>query len=679
MILPDLETEAAGVIRRLFAFTGGMLFPGRIRRILTLAGLPPHLGRPGKDDLVAVWGRSPRAARGEAVAAATGATIVRIEDAFLRSIRPGRAGDAAIGLLIDRTGVHFDASAPSDLETLLATHPLDDHGLLSRARDGMARLRVLHLSKYNAHDPTLAAPAPGYVLIVDQVREDASLIHGGTTAQTFDEMLVAAQRENPGQRVVIKAHPETTMGLRPGHYGPETAAGIVTLLTAPVSPYTLLNGAIAVYTATSQLGFEAILAGHRPRVFGQPFYAGWGLSDDEVTFPRRHRKLTKEQLFAAAMLLAPTWYDPCRDRLCSFEEAVDQLEAEVRAFREDRRGHVAIGMRLWKRRTIQRVFGREKPVVFTNNPVRAAKIAIRTNRDVMVWAARTPVEFPLPLRKVEDGFLRSRGLGAALVPPLSLIADDLGIHYDPTAESRLDRLIAAGPPPGGADRAARLVARIVGAGLSKYNLGGAQHHLPSGPRIVVPGQVEDDASILKGAGDIRTNVALLQAVRLANPDATILYKPHPDVEAGLRLGAVPQDVVLRYANLIVTDTDPVALLTAETEVWTMTSLLGFEALLRGLHVTCLGLPFYAGWGLTRDLVAPPHWRNTTPSLHDLAHAALIAYPRYVDPVSGRPCPAEVIVDRLTSDTPVRRTPVNGMLAKAQGLFASRAALWRKWP
>ena len=84
---------------------------------------------------------------------------------------------------------------------------------------------------------------------------------------------------------------------------------------------------------SSQLGFEAILAGHRPRVFGQPFYAGWGLTTDEFPVARRKRNLTRTQLFAAAMILAPTWYDPCRDRLCSFEQAVDQLEAQVRAFR----------------------------------------------------------------------------------------------------------------------------------------------------------------------------------------------------------------------------------------------------------------------------------------------------------------------------------------------------------
>ena len=193
MGLTDNDEKAAGAPRRLFAFTGGMLFPGRVRRILTLAGYAPHLGRPGPDDLIGVWGRSPLAARGEAMAAQSGAALVRIEDAFLRSVHPGRAGGAPLGLMIDRTGVHFDGSTPSDLEALLAKHPLDDHALLSRARDGMGRLRASDISKYNAHDPALPAPAAGYVLVVDQVRDDASVVHGGATAQTFREMLVPCQ------------------------------------------------------------------------------------------------------------------------------------------------------------------------------------------------------------------------------------------------------------------------------------------------------------------------------------------------------------------------------------------------------------------------------------------------------------------------------------------------------
>ncbi len=634
---------------RLFAFSGGLLLPGRVRRILTLAGLAPRLGRPRPDDLVAVWGRSPRAARGEAVAKTTGAGLLRIEDAFLRGIRPGRAGGAPLGLMLDRSGVHFDASAPSDLETLLARHPLDDHALLGRARDGMARLRLAHLSKYNLHDPGLPAPAPGYVLVVDQLRDDSSVRHGGATAQTFREMLVRAQEDHPGHRIMLKAHPEAVLGLRAGHYGPADATGPVTLLTDAVSPHALLDGAVAVYTATSLMGFEAILAGHRPRVFGQPFYAGWGLSDDEAPPPRRGRKLTRAQMFAAAMILAPLWYDPCRDRLCSFEEALDQLEAEVRAFREDRHGHVATGMRRWKRPHLRRFFGRERALRFAP-PERARALAGAD--PVLAWASGA--QPPGSVITVEDGFLRSRGLGAALVPPLSLVLDDLGMHFDPSRESRLERLIATGPPPGGALRAERLVARIVAHGLSKYGTGGVAPDLPPSPRILVAGQVEDDASVRLGACEVRTNLDLLERVRADNPDAVIVWKPHPDVEAGLRAGRVPEADVRRLADAVARHADPATLLTEGTEVWTMTSLLGFEALLRGLRVTCLGQPFYAGWGLTRDLGGAPVRRKARPDLWGLAHAALIAYPRYIDPVTGLPCPAEVVVDRLAAGVTVGR-------------------------
>ena len=675
---------AGAVPRRLYYYTAGFLRARRLRRILQLAGHDLNLGLPGPKDGVVVWGRSRYARRGEAVAARHGVPLVRIEDAFLRSIRPGRMGDAPIGLMIDAQGVHFDSSAPSALETILATNPLDDSALLQRARDGIERLRLLDLSKYNLHTGG-PCPAPGYVLVIDQTLGDASVRHSGASATTFREMLTQAQLDHPSARIVIKTHPETQNGLRAGHFGPADAAGQISLCSDPVSPWQLLEGAIAVYTVSSQMGFEAILAGHRPMVFGQPFYAGWGMTRDINPVARRKRVLTRTQLFAGAMILAPIWYDPCRDRLCSFEQAVDQLEAEVRAWRQDRSGHVATGMRLWKRGRLQAVFGRIKPLIFKENTDEAVRLARAKGRSVLVWAGKAAAalhEAGVQVLRVEDGFIRSRGLGAELVPPLSLVADDLGIYYDPSRDSRLERLIATPLQPWAKQRAERLRASLIAARLSKYNLSGAiLPDLGEGRKVLVPGQVENDASIELGAGDVRTNLALLQAARAANPEARIIYKPHPDVEAGLRPGAVDASGL---ADVVASHADPIALIEACDAVWTMTSLLGFEALIRGKPVVCLGTPFYAGWGLTRDLGDIPARRKRAPDGHplprpDLAtliHAALIAYPRYFDPESRRPCPPEVILDRLASGRPPRRSIANRLLAKAQGALASHAWLWR---
>jgi len=208
---------------RVHAVSGGFLGPSaqarRIRRIMALAGYPIRIGWPKTSDLIAAWGHAPRAARAEALASHTGAAILRVEDAFLRSLFPGRRGEPTLGLLLDQQGIYYDPSRPSDLETLLATHPLDDHALLQTARLCMARLRAHHLSKYSGTDPKIPPPPPGYVLVIDQVRGDASLRHGGLhgplSPHIFREMLVQAQLDHPTARIVIRTHPENAQGLRP--------------------------------------------------------------------------------------------------------------------------------------------------------------------------------------------------------------------------------------------------------------------------------------------------------------------------------------------------------------------------------------------------------------------------------------------------------------------------------
>ncbi|MTH79645.1 capsular polysaccharide biosynthesis protein [Paracoccus aestuariivivens] len=662
-----IDNKAAGDFRRLFVFNGGFFKQPRLRRILTLSGYRPVIGLPASDDLVGVWGASPTAWRGEAVAHRTGSHIIRIEDAFLRSILPGRAkGSVArrgpIGLILDDVGLHFRPDTPSLIEkTIVSTDAISRQ---ADAASAIQRLIAADVSKYNAHLERVPPPKAGYVLVIDQTRGDASLL--GQDRDAFLTMLAAARDENPGCHIVIRSHPETASGLRPGHFTASDLRKGDEFCDTPVSPWALLRGAERVYVMSSQLGYEAMLAGHVPRVFGQPFYAGWGLSSDQHRFARRN-PASIEQLFAASHLIAPVWYDPCGDRLTDFEGALRQIEAEAKAWRQDHNGHLAFGMRLWKRPSLARVFGGGKGVRFTNTASEQVTLA---------WAGKAD-QVPQAIR-VEDGFLRSRGLGAALVPPLSLVADDLGIYYDPTRESRFERTMDSDLPPQGAVRAANLAQALTASGVTKYNLTGDLPRLPNGHRILVPGQVEDDASIRLGAGTERTNLALLERVRAENPDAVLIYKPHPDVEAGLRPGLITNSDLQRLADVVARHSSAASLMAEVDEVWTITSTLGFEALLRGLKVTTLGAPFYAGWGLTRDLGPVPARRKAKADLNRLVHAALISYPRYHDPISDLPCPPEIAVERLANpDQNLRGSPALRILAKAQGALSSYAWLWRR--
>ena len=64
----------------------------------------------------------------------------------------------------------------------------------------------------------------------------------------------------------------------------------------------------------------------------------------------------------------------------------------------------------------------------------------------------------------------------------------------------------------------------------------------------MPEQVEDDASILTAAGTINTNLALLQAVRKANPDVFVIFKPHPNVKALLQPGHMQTGGLRRFGR-----------------------------------------------------------------------------------------------------------------------------------
>jgi len=674
------EDQPQHARRRGYHFNAGFLTQSQVRRILTLAGYDLRIGKPDASDDVLVWGHSPYAPRGEAAAKASGAALVRVEDAFLRSLHPGRSGEPPLGLVIDRTGMHFDATGPSDLETLLARHPLDNTVLLNRARDVMARMAEGHLSKYSAVDPTLEPPPPGFVLVVDQTRDDASIKLGQANADSFAEMLVWARQDHPDATIVIKTHPETQAGHREGHFDPDTLPPNVVIEDREISAWRLFEHARAVYTVSSQLGFEALIAGHRPVTFGVPFYAGWGLTDDRRPVPaRRGRPLTRAQMVAAALILYPVWYDPYRDGLCAVEDVLATLEARSRAWREDRHGYAALGLSDWKHDHHRAFFGRSAMGVDTFKDVGEAS---EDGRPVQVWSSRESPEIARactrlsrPLWRVEDGFLRSRGLGARLVPPISLIQDDIGIYYDPTRESRLERLVdhAAKLDPARLWRAERLITKLNREGITKYNQGGAALYvnIPDGRDVIlVPGQVEDDASILKGSGDVATNLELLETTRRLHPTGFLIYKPHPDVEAGLRKGAIPIEHLVELADHVATDTDPLALIAIADRVLTITSGLGFEALIRGVPVTTLGAPFYAGWGLTSDLGPIPARRMARPSLAAFVHAVLVQYPRYHDPVTDLPAPVEVAIDRLMSGaTATQPTRVR---------FLKRLQRWRGW-
>ncbi len=279
-----------------------------------------------------------------------------------------------------------------------------------------------------------------------------------------------------------------------------------------------------------------------------------------------------------------------------------------------------------------------------------------------LWGSAPPppgLRSDIEIIRVEDGFLRSVGLGADLVRPMSWVVDRLGMYYDATRESDLERLLQSTSfAPALLARAAALRGRIVASGITKYSVGHGSWRRPQRARVIlVPGQVESDASVRFAAPAVRGNIELLSAVRRANPDAYIVYKPHPDVTAGLRARGRDEQQAPDWCDELITDVPMALLLERVDEVHVLTSLAGFEALLWGKQVVCYGLPFYAGWGLTRDVLSIAR-RTRGLQLDELVAAALILYPLYVSRASGARIGPEQALDELlawrSSSTPPSR-------------------------
>ena len=290
----------------------------------------------------------------------------------------------------------------------------------------------------------------------------------------------------------------------------------------------------------------------------------------------------------------------------------------------------------------------------------AGRILKEDRPQIFVWSLRAPVgvrEFAarhaIPIFFIEDGFIRSVEANASRTPPLSLALDSATAYFDCRTPSDLERLLASHDFENVPELLARAEAGIrflLESGVSKYNSDTKAdvetlYGPKTGKRILVIGQVEDDASIEFGCLTKVTNNDLVRLAASENPDAQIIYKPHPDILNRVRLAqSDPQDV----RDLCQIITQPLTMAQAfETidHVYTITSLAGFEALLRGLKVTAYGCPFYAGWGLTDDR-QPNARRGRQLTIEALFAGAYLLYPLYFDPKTGQRVSFEKTVDGI---------------------------------
>ena len=329
------------------------------------------------------------------------------------------------------------------------------------------------------------------------------------------------------------------------------------------------------------------------------------------------------------------------------------------------------GFPFWKRKSIKQMFEllNNKNTHFVNKSDLVNKYKNSHETIFVLWSMNLPElvsNEKCTVYRLEDGFIRSKKLGSDLTVPYSLVLDKVGIYFNPLIDSGLEKILNTHELTAKErEESDRLLRIILTNNISKYN---SQKHIDYQDKIdkkykkikLVIGQVSDDASIKYGANEIRSNLELLEAVYTKSEDTDfIIFKPHPDVVSGNRAGCVATNIALEYCNIVEESISLPSLLNIPNiEVHTISSLSGFENLLRGNTTICYGNPFYAGWGATTDLYIPKEIKNRRQKKRsplEILYCAYIEYPIYFDLNNHKIENVFKIIDIIRNQKPFKET------------------------
>ena len=616
----------------------------------------------GNDDVILGWGNKASGHKARYLSKVQGNKYLSCEEA-LYSYPYGKSTGVRCGYVLDDIGPYYDANIETSFEQTLSAAEEIKSSDIEVASKCIRLIRQEHLTKYQSvsglscHLSSFVSKFKKNIMLADQVYGDMSVDCGWGGAKSFSEMLDEAKNLPPDIGVIIKVHPDVINGFKEGYLRIDSLPKNFFLASADIDVFSIFDVVSEVWVVTSQIGFDAIIAGKKVRCWGMPFYAGWGITEDEKSHPRRGVKRSLVEVFAVLCIQCSVYANPLNQSACSLYTLL-LIQSDFHG-KKKRFGYInkalCVGFSLWKRAFISKIIApfAASPPVFLSSYDNA--LQRYSQGDVIFGWGEKAERFLasntlIRVVMLEDGFIRSNGLGSDLRRPSSLCFDNKGNHFSRYSASELRQYLTLHCfSDSDKERGSLVRAKIIKAGISKYNLSGSSVNFKSVSRgmkvILVIGQVPGDQSIRLGAGSVKSNRELLSRVRELNDDAYIIYKPHPDVIVNNREDNFTMAEAFSIADEIVTSVCVNKCIDSVDEVHVITSTTGLEALVRGKTVVTYGHPFYAGYGLTIDHEAIASGRLLT--VDELVFAAFVWYPLYFEWSSGNISSVEDCIDELS--------------------------------
>lgn len=305
--------------------------------------------------------------------------------------------------------------------------------------------------------------------------------------------------------------------------------------------------------------------------------------------------------------------------------------------------YLLYGFNDWKREWINEIFN-SKMLLYvgynSNPPFWLLKFSYYIGvRNFALWSYKIgeqKIEYLRSFAKVlylfEDGFLRSTGLGIEKTRPLTLCIDSSAMHFDRLRYSDLDKILNSVTNDHYNKYTSSAVDLInqIKRGVTKYNLVKTNSEFVNDNAFVannsemVIGQVTNDLSIIYSSSKYNSTRELAIDLANNNPDINYYYRIHPQELINFKCNHyIPRNLKILYGNSFLQDVAPFK------KVHTICSLSGFEAVLLGKEVYTYGMPFYAGWGFTKDHEKSflKTKRTKTLSLVEVLIGAYFIYPK----------------------------------------------------
>ncbi|MGG4167069.1 hypothetical protein ABEW00_06250 [Rossellomorea vietnamensis] len=591
----------------------------------------------------------------------------RIEDGFIRSVKLGASHSTPLSLCLDSNALYYDAREPSDLENILNEYDFESNpGLIARSKKCIHLLNTFNISKYNNVQEKNVSLVYGEktkkrVLVIGQVEDDASIKYGCLKKMTNNDLVWLAKRENPDAEIIYKPHPDVLFGKRAMQSNPDDVKHIAKVLVEPISLSNALISIDHVYTITSLSGFEALMRGIKVTTIGAPFYSNWGLTDDRQNVDRRRRTLSIEEVFAAAYILYPDYFDPFTKEKVEIEQAIETMKFMMDAEFQDNavksstsNTAIVIGANNYELEKLKSFIPKYSDIIDCDSIDEfKGKIDQWDDVDTYIYGsnydqklARSVANKSVRIFEVLPGF-SSVGISPPNKIISSVIINQLTGEQDNTNEKNLINHLNNYDFLSDSElmnRARAAIKRIKDNRISVNIYPGSNtveefNTISSLKNVLVIG----DSSIGMDAKDRITNENLVWMAKLENPAANIIYLP--PLKELLEFNIENYSSIKFLAEIIKEPINLPDIINWVAEVYVNNDPAGFEAILNEVPVTVFGTPFYAGWGLTKDRKKLGD-RERTLTMEELFAGSFINFARHVHPFTKEPTTLEKTLDIL---------------------------------